>query len=98
MDKNYSSRKIISFHSHRSIYLAFLMKFSFFISKKASFGGFSFESYYAHDGNNCRSFSSIVFVLVRFILQKECYSLDEELQHDVTCWMISATFSNFLRS
>jgi hypothetical protein len=42
--------------------------------------------------NNQRSFSSIGAVNVRFILQQECYSLDEELKRDVTFWMIAAIF------
>jgi hypothetical protein len=49
MDKNDSIRKIISFYPHRSIFLALFDNFSCFISKKACFGGFSFESYFAND-------------------------------------------------
>ncbi len=48
--------------------------------------------------NNPRSFSSIGAVHVRFILQQVCYSLDEELERDVTYWMIAAIFYTFLRS
>ncbi len=50
MDNNDSSRKIISFYSHRSIFLALFDKiFMFYFSKKACFGSFSFESYFAND-------------------------------------------------
>ncbi len=41
--------------------------------------------------NNQRSFSSIGAVHVKLI-QQVCYSLDEELKHDVTYWMIAAIF------
>ncbi len=42
--------------------------------------------------NNQRSFSSIGAVHVKFILQQVCYSLDEELNRDVTYWMTAAIF------
>jgi hypothetical protein len=48
--------------------------------------------------NNQRSFSSIGAVHVKFILQQECYSLDEELKRDVTYWMIATIFYTFLQS
>jgi hypothetical protein len=47
MDKNDSIRKIISFYPHRSIFLALFDEI--FKMKKACFGGFSFESYFADD-------------------------------------------------
>ncbi len=49
MAKNDSNRKIISFYPHRSIFLALFDEIFMFISKKACFGGFSFESYFAND-------------------------------------------------
>jgi hypothetical protein len=49
MDKNDSNRKIISFYPHWSIFLALFDEISRFISKRAYFGGFSFESYFAND-------------------------------------------------
>jgi hypothetical protein len=42
--------------------------------------------------NNRRSFSLSGAVHVRFILQQVCYSLDEELERDVTYRMIAAIF------
>jgi hypothetical protein len=45
--------------------------------------------------NNRRSVSSISFVHVRLILKQVCYSPDEEIDHDVICWMIAAFFFEF---
>ncbi len=48
--------------------------------------------------NNRRSVSSIIFVHVRSLLQEVSYSPDEEIDLDVTCRIIAAIFSSFLRS
>jgi hypothetical protein len=49
MGKNDSSRKLISFYPHRSIFLVLFDELFMFYLKKACFGGFSFESYFAND-------------------------------------------------
>ncbi len=49
MDKNDSSRKIISFYPHRSIFFSsFWRTFHVLFLKKACFGCFSLESYFAN--------------------------------------------------
>jgi hypothetical protein len=40
----------------------------------------------------CTLTEAFLKILVGFILQTVCYSPDEELEHDVTCWMIVAIF------
>ncbi len=49
MDKNDSSRKIVSFYPHQSIFLALFDEIFMFYFKKACFGGFSFGNYIAND-------------------------------------------------
>jgi hypothetical protein len=47
--------------------------------------------------NNRRLVSFIGFVHERLILQWVCYSPDEEIDRDVTCWIIAAICLSFLR-
>jgi hypothetical protein len=70
MDKNDSSRKIISFYPHRSIFLALFDEiFTFFFLKNHALAVSHLRVTLQMMSNNHRSFSSIGGLLVQFILQ-----------------------------
>jgi hypothetical protein len=69
MDKNDSNRKIISFYPHWSIFLALFDEiFMFYFLKEHALAVSHLGVTLQMMSNNRRSFSSIGFVLVRFIL------------------------------
>jgi hypothetical protein len=74
------------------------MPFSYFNFKKQALSVSHLTATLRMMSNNPRSVSSIGFVHVRLILQYVCYSLDEEIDQDTTCWMIAAIFLSFLQS
>jgi hypothetical protein len=45
--------------------------------------------------NNCRSFPSIGVIFVRFFIKYVCFSSDEEIKRNITCWMTATIVSDF---